>query len=253
MKCARTKRLGVATAGTGASAEQLVLQHLGVADAISRRYRAPGCEAEDLQQVARLGLVKAAGRYCESKGHGFIAYAVPTITGELKQYLRDHSWVVRPPRPIQEARLKIRQVRPELTQRLGREPSPADLSSATGISVVDAAQGLLAEAAMVTQQLDPGDPMARLGGRGPGVVLAEEDPGYERIDQEQALEAALSDASEQDRRLLYLRFVQEMSQGQIALELGVSQMQISRLLKQLLDRLGRRLSESRETVEGITG
>ncbi|WP_427019211.1 sigma-70 family RNA polymerase sigma factor (plasmid) [Pseudarthrobacter sp. P1] len=244
---------GPAIAEPGESVEQLVLQFLRVADAISRRYRAPGCEAEDLQQVARLGLVKAARGYRESRGHGFMAYAVPTITGELKRYLRDHSWVVRPPRPIQEVRLTIRQVRPELTQRLGRDPSPAELSSAAGISVMDTAQALLAEAAMVAQQIEHNDPPERVEGRGLGVILAEEDPGYERIDQEQSLEAALSDASEEDRRLLHLRFVQEMSQGQIALEFGVSQMQISRLLKQLLDRLGRRLTEPREMVEGTTG
>jgi RNA polymerase sigma-B factor len=232
--------------------EHLVLEFLSLADALSRRYNAAGCEAEDLQQVARLGLVKAAKRYSEASGNVFVAFAMPTITGELKRYLRDYAWVVRPPRPIQEARLKIRRVRPELTQRLGRDPSTAELSSEAGISVTEAAQAVLAETAMVAQQIDPMDPSALHGGYGPGVVLADEDPGYERIDREQSLDAALSDVSEEDKRLLHLRFVLELSQGQIAQEFGVSQMQVSRLLKQLLDRLGRRLTESRET-EGVMG
>jgi len=238
---------------SGTSPEQLVLQFLGVADSIARRYRAPGSEAEDLQQVARLGLVKAAGRFSELRGHGFVAYAVPTITGELKRYVRDHSWVVRPPRPVQEARLKIRHARPELTQRLGRDPSRADLSLAAGLSVTETTEALLAETAMVAQQIEHIDPPGGCEDRDPGVIPAEEDAGYERVDENQSLASALSDASDDDRRLVCLRFVQEMSQGQIAQEFGVSQMQISRRLQQLLDRLGRRLSECRETVPAKTG
>ena len=234
---------GSARLGAGMSADQLVLQFMGLADALSRRYRAPGCEAEDLQQVARLGLVKAARRYRDSGNHGFMAFAVPTITGELKRHLRDHSWVVRPPRPIQEARLKIRRVRPELTQRLGSDPSTADLSSAAGISVMETTLALLADISMVARQIEQNDPPTSYEDRGRDVILAAEDPAYERVEQELTLEAALRDTSEEDRRLLHLRFVLELSQEQIAQEFGVSQMQISRRLKQLLDRLGRRLTE----------
>lgn len=234
---------GPARAGAGMSADQLVLQFMGLADALSRRYFAAGCEAEDLQQVARLGLVKAAKRYSEAGSHGFMAFAVPTITGELKRYLRDHSWAVRPPRPIQEARLRIRQVRPELTQRLGHDPSAAELGSVAGISVAETTLAMLAEMAMTAHQVDQSDAPTGSKGRGPDVILAVDDPGYERIDQELTVDAMLRDASEEDKRLLHLRFVLELSQGQIAREFGVSQMQISRQLKQLLDRLRRRLTE----------
>ena len=237
-----TPEADVATSGTGSSPEQLVLQFLGVADALSRGYRATGCEAMDLQQVARLGLVKAASRYCESKGHGFIAYAVATITGELKRYVRDHSWIVRPPRRIQEARLAIRRVRPELIQLLGHYPSPADLSSAAGLSMIDTVQALLAETGMVAQQLEPYDLQEGHYGLCPGMMMAEEDPGFDRIDLQQSLEAALVGTSPKERLLLYLRFDLELSQEQIAEEFGVSQMQVSRLLKELLSRLERRLS-----------
>ncbi|MFQ4149587.1 sigma-70 family RNA polymerase sigma factor [Arthrobacter sp. LAPM80] len=228
------------------SPDQLVLQFLGLADALSRRYSAPGCEAEDLRQVARLGLVKAAKRYRDLGNHGFMAFAVPTITGELKRHLRDHSWVVRPPRPIQEARLKISRVRPELTQRLGRVPSAADLSFAAGISVMETTLALIAEMAMVAQPIEHNDAPTSYEDRGSEVLLATEDPAYERVEQKLTLEAALRDTSEDDRRLLHLRFVLELSQGQIAQEFGVSQMQISRRLKRLLARLGRRLTEPAE-------
>lgn len=239
-----------ASNGNSTTTELLVLQYMGLADALSRRYRAPGCEAEDLQQVARLGLVKAAKRYRESEGHGFMAYAVPTITGELKRHLRDHSWVVRPPRPIQEARLLIRQVRPQLTQQQGHEPSTAELSSAAGLSVTETTLALIADMALVPQPIEQNDPPTMYEGRGRCTSLAAVDPGYERVEQEVTLEGVLWDLSEYDRRLLHLRFVQEMSQGRIARELGVSQMQISRHLKQLLDRLGRRLTQPRKNTSG---
>lgn len=216
---------------------------MGLADALSRRFFATGCEAEDLQQVARLGLVKAAKRYREEGNHGFVVFAVPTITGELKRYLRDHSWVVRPPRTVQEARPTVRLIRPELTQGLGRDPSTAELSAAAGISVMETSLALLAETAMVAQQIQHHDPAMSDEVRGPDVILAVDEPGYELIDQELTVAALLWDASEEDKRLLHLRFVMELSQGQIAQEFGVSQMQISRQLKQLLGRLGRRLTE----------
>lgn len=235
--------LGPGQLETGMSTDQLVLQFMGLADALSRRYRAPGCEAEDLQQVARLGLVKAASRYSEAGNHGFVAFAVPTITGELKRHLRDHSWAVRPPRTTQEARLKIKHIRPELTQRLGRDPSIADLSTAADISVKETTLALLAEMAMVAQHVEQNDHSSSHEGRVHEAVLAVDEPAYERIEQELTVEAALRDASTEDRRLLHLRFVLELSQGQIAQELGVSQMQISRHLRQLLGRLGRRLTE----------
>lgn len=229
--------------GAGMGPNQLVLEFLGLADALSRRYRAAGNEAEDLQQVARLGLVKAARRYREAGNHGFVAFAVPTITGELKRYLRDHSWVVRPPRTIQEARLAVRRVRPELTQRLGREPSATELSLAAGISELETSTALLAETAMVAHQIDQDGPPTGDDGRGQAVILAAEDPAYERVEQRLTLEAALRGVSGQERRLLHLRFVLELPQGQIAQEFGVSQMQVSRLLRALIERLGRRLAE----------
>lgn len=226
------------------SPHQLVLEFMSLADSLSRRYHASAHDAEDLQQVARLGLVKAATRYREAGNHGFVAYAVPTITGELKRYLRDHSWVVRPPRTSQEARLKVRRVRPELTQRLGRDPSAAELGLAAGTSALDTTAALLAEMAMAAQPFDQDGPQPGDAGRGHAVVLAAEDPAYERVEQELTLAAALRKLDEEERWLLHLRFNQELSQGQIAQEFGVSQMQVSRLLRQLLDRLGRLLAES---------
>lgn len=230
------------TTARAQEAGRLVLEYLGVADALARRFRCAGHDREDLRQVARLGLLKAARRYREALGHGFVPYAVPTITGELKRYMRDQSWVVRPPRALQELRLKINAIRPRLAQELGHEPSTAELSTAAGVAASDVAEAQIAETAMVGQPVEHGDMSDDPEERRVMVVLGGEDPGYERVEQMDDLAEALSDASVADRRLLRLRFVEEKTQSQIAEELGVSQMQVSRLLRKLLEKLRQRMA-----------
>ena len=226
---------------TGTPAD-LAVEYLGVADALARRLRCPGHDAEDLRQVARLGLMKAAQRYRASLGHGFVPYAVPTIAGELKRYLRDQSWMVRPPRSVQELRLKINSLRPRLTQELGHEPTTAELSAMTGVPAEDVAEAQIADSSLVIQRLEHGDGADDPEERRTSFVPCEIDTGYERVDTLQSLARALDDASLEDRKLLYLRFVREMTQDEIAETLGVSQMQVSRLLRRLLDRLRRRMA-----------
>jgi RNA polymerase sigma-B factor len=239
----RARRSEPPTDGTDpVAAGQLAIEYLGVADALARRFRCAGHDAEDLRQVARLGLLKAAHRYREPLGHGFVPYAVPTITGELKRYLRDQSWVVRPPRALQELRLKVNALRPGLAQELGHDPTTAELSKAAGVPASDVAEAQIAESAMVGQPVEHGDSSEDPEERRLNVVLGAEDPGYEHVEQMHALAGAMSDATDNDKQLLDLRFVQEMTQDQIAKELGVSQMQVSRLLKRLLDRLRRRMA-----------
>lgn len=231
------------TAERARAAGDLAVQYLGVANALARRYRCPGHDAEDLRQVARLGLMKAAQRYEEGQGHGFVAYAIPTITGELKRYVRDQAWTVRPPRNVQELRLKVRGAIPELTQRLGHEPTVQELGDELGLNAAEVRQAQAAEASLGYQQIEPTDATEdsearRLG----GTVTPFHEPGYEEVESSLALSPALEGASPEEKRLLHLRFVQQMSQQQIADKLGVSQMQVSRLLRRLLDRLRRRLA-----------
>ena len=224
------------------SAADLAVEYLGVADALARRFRCPGHDADDLRQVARLGLMKAAQRYRAALGHGFVPYAVPTIAGELKRYLRDQSWMVRPPRSVQELRLKINSLRPRLAQELGHDPTTAELSASTGVPAADVAEAQIADSSLVIQRIDHGDGAEDPSERRMSVVPCEIDTGYERVDTLQSLSSALEDASDDDRQLLYLRFVREMTQDEIAETLGVSQMQVSRLLRRLLDRLRRRMA-----------
>ncbi|WP_430297425.1 sigma-70 family RNA polymerase sigma factor [Sinomonas sp. B1-1] len=227
----------------GAEAAVLVAEHLGVADALARRYRVPGHDPEDLRQVARLGLVMAAQRYREGSGHGFVPFAVPTITGTIKRHLRDQSWVVRPPRSVQELRLGVRAARERLEQDLGREPTTAELSEATGAAAGKVAEARGADSAMVGVAIEPLDGVSEPeAGGASSCVVSFTDPGFERVEERQMLAAALEGASEEDMRLIRMRFVQEMSQSEIAAELGVSQMQVSRLLRRLLDRMRRKIA-----------
>lgn len=229
------------TAARASAAGELAVEYLGVADALARRYRCPGHDPEDLRQVARLGLIKAAQRYRTGQGHGFVPYAVPTITGELKRYLRDQSWIVRPPRGIQELRLRINSVRPRMTQRLGHEPSTRELSAELDLPVEDVAEAQIADASMVADPIEHADSAENPAERRLNVVVAVEDPGFDHVESMHALAGALEDATPEDRELLRLRFVEEMTQEEIARELGVSQMQVSRLLRRLLSRLRRRM------------
>jgi RNA polymerase sigma-B factor len=230
------------TVARASAAGDLAIEYLGVADALARRFRCPGHDPEDLRQVARLGLMKAARRYRSGLGHGFVPYAVPTITGEIKRYLRDQSWIVRPPRGVQELRLKINAARPRLAQNLGHEPSTRELSQELCVCVEDIAEAQIADASMVPDSIEHGDSPDDPEARRLSVVVATEDPGFEHVESLHALNDALVDASEQDRELLRLRFVKELTQEEIAKELGVSQMQVSRLLRRLLGRLRRRMA-----------
>ncbi|WP_336857524.1 sigma-70 family RNA polymerase sigma factor [Sinomonas albida] len=230
------------TAARAQEAGDLAIEYLGVADALAKRFRCPGHDPDDLRQVARLGLIKAANRYRQDQGHGFVPYAVPTITGELKRYLRDQSWVVRPPRGIQELRLKVNALRPRLAQHLGHEPSTRELSAELALPVEDVAEAQIADASMVADPIEHADASEDPVERRLNVVVAEEEPGYERVESMQALADALVGASAEDYELLHLRFVKELTQDEIARELGVSQMQVSRLLRRLLGRLRRRMA-----------
>lgn len=222
----------------GASGFPDVTSHIEFADAIAWRFHGGGPDAPDVRQVARLGLLKAARRFDPARGVPFRAFAEPTITGEIKRYFRDSCWLVRPPRSVQEARMRVLGVFPELMQQLGVEPSVKELAETLECNkdlVSEAMQcGALRKPAALEQLWDDTYEAFALAR-----ATAMEEEGFERVEDRLFLSAALATASRDERRLLYLRFVQELSQQQIAVELGVSQMQVSRLLKAALGRLRR--------------
>jgi RNA polymerase sigma-B factor len=222
---------------------ELVIRYLGLADALARRHAVRGHDVADLTQVARLGLLSAATRYVAGQGE-FVSFAVPTILGEIRHYVRDNSWVVRPPRGVQELRMRVNGARSDLEQSLGREPTLKEVAEALDLSLSEVAEAAAAEAALVPHPLGGTDD----DDGGPEVGI--DDPGFREAELRAMLDSLLREATPRERHLLHLRFVREMSQKQIAGELGVSQMQVSRLLRKLLIRLRAGLDDAEPNPEG---
>lgn len=220
----------------------LVLDYLDLAEALAARYALRGRERADLNQVAYLGLVKAARGFDEKLGGSFPAYAAPTITGELKRYLRDRCWVVRPPRQVQDLRTQLLRAEPELTQSLGRPPTEDELARELGVSPAAVREATAAGGSMRPDSLDAVD------GDGEARSLAEtlpaQDVPLERLEDMMCLNQAIRELGAEDRELLYRRYFCEESQAELGRRFGVSQMQVSRRLSRVLVRLQGQLSEA---------
>jgi RNA polymerase sigma-B factor len=167
---------------------------------------------------------------------------VPTISGTIKRYLRDQSWVFRPPRSLQELRLEVRDARERLSGDLGREPSLGELAEATGAARSEVARARGLGGAMAAVPIEPMDHSGDPDGGQTAYLPPVADAGFEEVEDRQMVAAALEDTTDYERRLVKMRFVDEMSQSEIAAELGVSQMQVSRLLRRLLDRMRRTMA-----------
>ena len=213
--------------------ELIVLQMLPLADGLAMRYSGRGVETEDLLQVARIALVKAVNRYRPGAGPGFAAFAHPTISGELKRWFRDHGWAVRPPRRIQELRAGLAVEEERLRHVLSRDPQDAELARVLGVSVgeVDEARGCSAgyHAVSLDAPTSAGTNLADF------VLITSSHAGT--IEIRDALRQSVARLTERQRLVLRLRYVDELTQGEIGEQIGVSQMQVSRILRGILDRL----------------
>jgi RNA polymerase sigma-B factor len=208
--------------------DQVVNSHLWLADALARRFRRPSEDVEDLQQVARTGLVQAVRRYDPEHGP-FTAFAVPTITGVLKRHFRDHGWLVRPPRRTQELSAQMRQQWPDLTQRLRTAPSDRAVAESLGVPLEAVRE------AMCANQGYRSDSLEAVGARG---FFDEGHPDeISQCENRLMLARVWRQLTLDERRLLVLRFYEERSQSDIADRIGTSQMQVSRLLARTLRRL----------------
>jgi RNA polymerase sigma-B factor len=224
--------------------EEAITLNMPVAKSIAHQFYNRGELAEDIDQVALLGLTKAVRRYNPDKGE-FLAYAVPTIAGEVKRHFRDVAWTVRPPRRIQELQAEMTPVIQELTQTLGRAPRPSELAERVG-SLADVVEALACGGCFIPASLDDRGP--ERDGYPVADRLGEEDPGYARIEALCALTEACRALKPRDRLILRLRFWDGWSQRQIATELGVTQAQVSRLLRRIM----RTLRDELEEPPGVT-
>jgi RNA polymerase sigma-B factor len=211
---------------------EVVVLNMGVARAIAHRYRQRGLAEDDLVQAAYVGLVKAANGFDPSHERDFLSYAVPTVTGEVKRYFRDFGWAVRPPRRVQELQGQIAKVSSELTQKLGRSPRPSEVATHVGLDVESVIEALAADGAFTPASLDV--PVGEDGAATLGDLMPDDEVDFASAEARVVLGPAVRALAPRDRRILELRFFEGWTQEQIAQDIGVTQMQVSRLLSRIL-------------------
>lgn len=217
--------------------DKIVERCLPLADHIARRFHGRGESRDDLTQVARLGLVNAVRRFDVDVGADFVAFAVPTIMGEVRRHFRDNSWSVKVPRRLKELHLRLGSATAELAQRLGRAPTPSELADELDVSRTEVVEGLIAASSYNTRSIDGGGSAGDEEVRAIIDTLGATDTGMERIENSETLRPLLAALPERERTVLVLRFFESMTQTQIAERVGVSQMHVSRLLARSLARL----------------
>ena len=215
---------------------ELVVLHLPLVEYLARRFRNRGEGLDDLTQVATIGLIKSIDRFDLARGVEFSTYATPTIVGEIKRHFRDKGWAVRVPRRLQELKLALTKAIGDLAQHLGRAPTVAELAAHLQMSEEDVLEGLESANAYSTVSLDApdsGDEDAPAVAESLGMV----DEALEGVEYRESLKPLLERLPPREKRILLLRFFGNMTQSQIATELGISQMHVSRLLARTLSQL----------------
>ncbi|KDN21555.1 SigB/SigF/SigG family RNA polymerase sigma factor [Amycolatopsis rifamycinica] len=215
---------------------RLITEHLPLAENIARRFSGRGEPFDDLVQVARTGLIRAVDRYDPDRGADFLSFAVPTIMGEVRRHFRDTGWSMRVPRALKELQQKLGKASDTLAHDLGRAPTPSELAAHLEMDVELVREGLLAAEAYRARSID-----APVRGAEDTVTVADqlafEEPGFARIDNHDALQAAMATLPDRERAIVTMRFVEDLTQSQIAQRLGISQMHVSRLLARTLEQL----------------
>jgi RNA polymerase sigma-B factor len=223
--------------------EEAIQAWLPLAEQLARRYAGRGEPLDDITQTASLGLIKAIDRYDPDRGTGFLAFAVPTVRGEIRRHFRDRTWQVRVPRRLQELRLAIRDASETLTQELGHTPSAGELAEKLEVSPAEVADGLGATRAYSTLSLEASASGTGESGPGLGESLGEEDADLAYLELRMTLAPALARLPEREQQILSLRFYENLTQTQIADRVGVSQMHVSRLLSRSLRMLREALTD----------
>jgi RNA polymerase sigma-B factor len=214
----------------------LIERFLPLARSLAWRYHRSGEPLEDLVQVASVALVKAIDRYDPDRGCAFTSFAVPTISGELKRHFRDHTWTVRPPRHVQELALRVDAARTHLRQKLDRSPTTSELATAIGVSDELGLEALQAYNGRRGSSLQ-GPKGKRADAATPEDSIGTEDPNLSRVELRADVNRMLETVSPRAREMLRLRFEDDMTQAEIGALFGVSQMQVSRILREAIARL----------------
>jgi RNA polymerase sigma-B factor len=226
-----------------AARDALVQLHLPLVEHLARRFAGRGEPLDDLVQVGTIGLIKAVDRFDTERGVEFSTYATPTVVGEIKRHFRDKGWTVRVPRRLQELRASLSSATSDLTQTLGRAPTIAEIATRLSVSEEEVLEGLESANAYSTLSLDAGTDSED----GPAAVLdtfGVDDDALEGVEYRESLRPLLAQLPPRERHILMLRFFRNMTQSQIAAEVGISQMHVSRLLAKTLAQLRQGLLDS---------
>ena len=212
---------------------RLIEQYVPLAEYLARRFRNRGELQDDLNQVAYLGLIKSVDGYDVTRGAAFTSYAIPMIVGELKRHFRDKGWDVRVPRRLQELRLEITKVTGDLAQQLGRSPTVADLAQHLGVTEEEIIEGI--DCAHAYRALSLHAPVAGEEATTElGDLLGDLDPDLANVEDREALRPLIARLPVREQKIIAMRFFGNLTQSQIAVELGISQMHVSRLLSHAL-------------------
>jgi RNA polymerase sigma-B factor len=215
---------------------ELVERHMGLAAHVARRFGRRGPSDDDLRQVAFLALVKAVDRFEPERNVAFSTFAGRTIEGEIKRHFRDNTWTVSVPRSAKEIHLQLRRATDELTQILGRAPTAGQLAERLGVAIDVVIEGIAAGSAYATASLD-----APAVVEGQTTELGTEDPGYGYVADSSVVAELIGRLPEREQEIVRLRFYEELTQGEIADRMGMSQMHVSRLLRRSFEQMRRQL------------
>lgn len=222
--------------------DEVVCLNLPVARELARSFRGRDVDLEDLEQVACLALVRAVRAFRPGAGADLLSYVVPSVRGELRRYFRDHGWTVRPPRRVQELQAALPRAEEVLRQRLGQDPGPGELAGHLGVDPAAVVEARSARGCFVPASLDA--PGGRESGATVGERLGGPDAELERAEARVMLAPAVRRLSRRERRILELRFLRGCTQAEIGADIGVTQMQVSRLLGGIYGKLRSQLAEA---------
>ncbi|GAB3994601.1 sigma-70 family RNA polymerase sigma factor [Nocardioides marmoraquaticus] len=232
-----------------AAVDEVVRLNMPVAERVAARFARRGIPEDDLRQVAYLALTRAAQKYdAERAGSDFLSYAVPTMRGEVRKYFRDHGWMVRPTRRVQEIQARANKSRESLTSELGRTPTIAELAEHLGEPAEDVREAMAADGCFAPTSLDAPVGSDSDEGLSPlGTTLGADDDGMLAAEARASVQPLLRNLAERDRLIVALRFYEGLTQREIAERIGVTQMQVSRLLARILGQMRASLESSTRT------
>ena len=221
--------------------DRALVELMPLVRALASRYAGRGEPLEDLVQVGSIGLIKAVDRFDVDRGVDFPSYAVPTIVGEIRRHFRDKAWAMHVPRRLKELSLRLSRILDQLTNELGRSPTIAELAAAAGVEEEEAIDALDSMNAYSTRSLDA--PFDDSSDDSLSEKLGVDEAGYTEVEDGTLLAAGLDALDERERQIVELRFFHELTQSQIASEIGISQMHVSRLLRRALATMRGRIEE----------